>query len=142
MRSPKMIFKNLAEMKACMEEWQHILFLDNWYIEARLVDDLRDQGGEECWGLNIHEQVGRVATISVRKFRAGEDDQAPKKYCAEQILVHELLHCYYNWLQKDYKDHAAAFYDVKDHQQLELMAESFILAKYNLKRDFFYNKKD
>ena len=142
MRLPKMTFKNLAEMRKYMEYWQHVLCLEHWYLEPRLVDDLRDQDGEECWGLNVHEQINRVATISVRKFKAGEDDQSPKKYCAEQILVHELLHCTYNWLQKDYKDHAAAFYDVKDHQQLELMAEALILAKYNLKRDFFYNKKD
>jgi hypothetical protein len=139
---PKMTFKNLAEMKEYMKYWQHVLCLEHWFIEPRLVDELKDADGEDCWGLNNNEQVNRVATVSVRKFRPGEDDQSPKKYCAEQILVHELLHCDYNWLQKDYKDHAAAFYDVKDHQQLELMAEAFILAKYNLKRDFFYNKKD
>ena len=142
MLTPKMQFNNLAEMEKYMRRWQHILGLDHWYIEPRLVEELKDSDGEECWGLNVHEQVNRVAVVSVRKFRKGDDDQAPKKYCAEQILVHELLHCHYNWLQKDYKDHAAAFYDVKDHQQLELMAEALILAKYNLTRDFFYNKKD
>ena len=140
MRQPKMVFKNLAEMEKCMNEWQHTLFLDHWYLEPRLVDNLRDQDGEECWGLNVHEQVGRVATISVRKFRPGEDDQAPKKYCAEQILVHELLHCYYGWLQRDGGAYDSVVCSVKEHQQLELMAEAFILAKYNLKRDFFYNK--
>lgn len=137
---PKMSFKNLAEMEKYMKYWQHILCLDHWYLEAKLVDELVSDG-EECWGLNVHEQVNRVATISVRKFKEGRDDISPKKYCAEAILVHELLHCIYNWLQKDYKDHAAAFYDIVDHQQLELMAEALILAKYNLKRDFFYNKK-
>ena len=142
MLTPKMQFNNLAEMEKYMRRGQHILGLDHWYIEPRLVEELKDSDGEECWGLNVHEQVNRVAVVSVRKFRKGDDDQAPKKYCAEQILVHELLHCHYNWLQKDYKDHAAAFYDVKDHQQLELMAEALILAKYNLTRDFFYNKKD
>jgi hypothetical protein len=136
-----MIFETEEELEKYLRKWQHILCLDHWYIAGKLVDDLVSDG-EECWGLNTHEQVGRVATIQIRKFRPGEDDQSPKKYCAEQILVHELLHCTYNWLQKDYKDHAAAFYDVKDHQQLELMAEALILAKYNLKRNFFYNKKD
>lgn len=141
MRLPKMTFKNLAEMEKYLREWQHVLCLDFWYITPRLVDELKDSDGEDCWGLNVHEQINRAATISVRKFRPGEDDQAPKKYCAESILVHELLHCHYNWLAKDYKDHAAAFYDIKDHQQLELMAEALILAKYKLKRDFFYNNK-
>ena len=127
-------------MEKYMKEWQHILFLDHWYLEPRLVNDLRDDEGEECWGLNVHEQVSRVATISVRKFRPGEDDQAPKKYCAEQILVHELLHCYYGWLQRDGGAYDSVLCSVKEHQQLEMMAEAFILAKYNLKRDFFYNK--
>jgi hypothetical protein len=141
LKQPKMSFKNLAEMKKYLREWQHILCLDHWFIDCNLVDELVSEG-EECWGLNTHEQVNRVATIQIRKFVPGRDDVSPKKYCAEQILVHELLHCTYNWLQKDYKDHAAAFYDVKDHQQLELMAEALIMAKYNLKRNFFYNKKD
>lgn len=137
-----MQFKNLKEMTKCLRYWQHVLCLDHWYIVPRLVDELVHEG-DECWGLNIHEQVNRTAVISVRKYRP-EDAEAPKKYCAEQILVHELLHCHYNWLQKDTNDHDSVYYSVKDHQQLELMAEALIMAKYNIDRSFFYNdtKKD
>lgn len=141
MKMPKMTFDSLEEMEQYLRKWQHILCLDHWYIRPVLVDKVIDQDGDECWGLNTNEQVNRVAVISIKKYNPEEDDTSPKKYCAEQILVHELLHCSYNWLQKDYKDHASAFYDVKDHQQLELMAEAFIMAKYGLRRDFFYNKR-
>lgn len=141
MKTPKMAFDNLLEMKQYLKIWQHILGLDFWYIDCRLVEELVSDG-EECWGLNTHNHVDRSALITIRQYKEDRDGNSIKKYCAEQILVHELLHCVYNWLQKDDKDYAVAYYDVMEHQQLDLMAEALILARYNLKRDFFSNIKD
>ena len=94
MRKPKRIFKSVAEMEKYMEEWKDILMLHDWIIECRLVDELYNEG-EACWGLNSHELVGRTAVISIRKYKEDLDTSAVEKYCAEYLLIHELLHCVY-----------------------------------------------
>lgn len=139
MRKPKMIFKNVAEMEKYMEEWKDILMLHDWIIECRLVDELYNEG-EACWGLNSHELVGRTAVISIRKYKEDLDTSAVEKYCAEYLLIHELLHCVYPLFTKD--SYEANYFGIMEHRKLDKMAQSLLMAKYNLKFDWFKNKKD
>lgn len=139
---PKMKFSNKKEMMKYLREWQHRLFLDHWIIDAELVDELVDRDGVECWGLNTFEMIGRSSLIKIRKYNPDKDANAVRKYCAEQTLVHELLHCIYNWLLKDSNSHDSMYYDTMDHQQLDKIADALIMAKYDLPFEFFLNKKD
>ena len=138
-KQPKMVFKNLADMEECMEEWKEILMLHDWIIECRLVKELYNEG-EECWGLNNHELVGRTSTISVRQYDPDKDNTSVEKYCAEYILIHELLHLVYPVFTKD--SYEANYFGTMEHRKLDKMAQSFIMAKYNLKFNWFKNKKD
>lgn len=140
-RIPKMEFTNKKELMKYLNEWKHRLFLDHWIIDADLKDEVFDDENNECWGLNKIDVVSRVSYISIRKY-CDKDINAVRKYCAEQILVHELLHCIYNWLIKDGNNHDAMYYDTMDHQQLDKMADSLVMAKYNIPFEFFINKKD
>ena len=138
-KQPKMVFKNLADMEKCMEEWKEILMLHDWIIECRLVKELYNEG-EECWGLNSHELVGRTSTISVRQYDPDKDNTSVEKYCAEYILIHELLHLVYPVFTKD--SYEANYFGTMEHRKLDKMAQSFIMAKYNLNFNWFKNKKD
>jgi len=140
--TPRMRFSNKKEMMKYLREWQHRLFLDDWIIDAELVDELVDNDGNECWGLNNLEIVGRSSLIKLRKYNEDKDPRAVRKYCVEQTLVHELLHCIYNWLVKDGNNHDAVYFDTMDHQQLDKMADALLMAKYNIPFEFFLNKKD
>lgn len=142
MSYPKCNFKNVNDLIKCMEEWKHRLFLDDWIIRVELKDNVVDSQNNSCYGLNCMNFITREAIIQIRKYDKEKDKDTCRKFCMEQTLVHELLHCIYNWLQKDYNNHEAAYYDNKDHQQLDKLADSLIMAKYNIPFEWFINKKD
>ena len=139
MKQPKMKFKDVAEMEKYMEEWKEILMLHDWLIECRLVKELYNEG-ETCWGLNSHELVGRTSVISIRQYNEELDKTAVEKYCAEYILIHELLHCVYPVFTKE--TYEANYFGTMEHRKLDKMAQSLLMAKYNLKFNWFKNKKD
>lgn len=58
------------------------------------------------------------------------------KYCAEQILVHELLHCKYNWICNE-NSYEGKYVDVMEHGLLEQMAKSLIMVKYGVGLEYF-----
>lgn len=58
------------------------------------------------------------------------------KYCAEIILVHELLHCKMNWISNN-DTYEGKYFDTVEHALLEQMAKSLIMAKYNVGLEYF-----
>ena len=126
MAKPIMQFKNIAQAKRCLREWQRRLFLEDWTIDLRLVKpkEIPGRQGETDW-----ESVNQSAVIKVARVKHQEYIQ---KVCAEKVLVHELLHCKYN-VRPASRNYLA------QHQLLEQMAKSLIMAKYNLPFKWFLN---
>ena len=60
----------------------------------------------------------------------------PCDFINENVLVHELLHCKYNWLANE-SFYEGKYVDVMEHGLLEQMAKSLIMAKYDLILDYF-----
>lgn len=57
----------------------------------------------------------------------------------KETLIHELLHCKYNWLNKDYQSHDSAYYDTLEHGLLEQMSKTLLMVKYDLDFKWFEN---
>lgn len=135
---PIMEFKDNRQLMKCMREWKKILFLDAWIIKAELLD--REEcilGGEECVGINHFIIPGHESMISVAR---PDNDIRGRivKYCAEKTLVHELLHCKYNWVTET-GTQEGKYYEGLEHSLIEQMAKSLIMVKYELPSSWFEN---
>lgn len=137
-KTPIMEFETEEQLQACIEEWKKVLFLQHWVIKGKLVDELYDSNGVELAGHNNFVIEGNCCLIQI--VRANEDNKSRiVKYCAEETLVHELLHCKYNWTQKSSDSIEYAYYEIMEHSLIEQMAKSLIMAKYNLPFEWFFN---
>ena len=136
MSSPIMEFTSSEQMYNCLKEWKERLFLQDWIIKVKLVEpdemNLKDGCGE-----NIYVIENKCCVIKILKPEFYGDRIV--KYCAEEILIHELLHCKYNWVERDYNSIEVAYYDTLEHSLLEQMAKSLLMTKYNLNLDWFKN---
>lgn len=134
--NPIMEFKSEEEAYACLKYWQEKLFLSDWIIKIKLCSpdemDLQDVCGE-----NNFQIENRCCVIKMMKPEYYGDRIV--KYCAEAILIHELLHCKYNWVERDYNSIEVAYYDTLEHSLIEQMAKSLFMTKYNLSLDWFKN---
>lgn len=121
------------ELNQSLKEWQSRLFLDDWIIKTNICEptDFIVQGRS---GENEFQIVNRCCVIRIIDPKYYGD--RIMKYCAELILVHELLHCKYNWL-KDDGTYEGKYFDTMDHALLEQMAKSLIMAKYGVGLDYF-----
>lgn len=139
-KTPIMEFDNQEHLQSCIEEWKKILFLQDWTIKGILVDPplVDEDSGDELCGLNSFQVVNKCSAIHI--VRPTDDIKSRiVKYCAEENLVHELLHCKYNWTQKEANSIEYAYYDTLEHSLIEQMAKSLIMAKYNLQFEWFQN---
>lgn len=138
---PVMEFKDDAELNKCLDYWKEKLFLRDWIIKAELKDEVTLPTGENCYGTNAFEYSTRQSTILIRKYNPDVDSKCERKYCAEQTLVHELLHCIYAYLAKSGSpSYESAYLEAHEHQQLDRLADTLIMTKYNVSFDFFINK--
>ena len=134
MAKPIMAFKSNKELYDSLKEWQTRLFLSEWTICAKLVEPVVIPGLQ---GENELSFENNASVISI--IIPGDDViNRVQRFCAEKVLVHELLHCKYNILEKD-NTYESAYLDSRQHQLLEQMAKSLIMAKYNLPFDWFKN---
>lgn len=135
---PIMEFKDNRQLMKCMRYWKKILFLDHWIIKAALVDreDCKVDG-EECAGKCHFQIAGSSSMISIA---IPDDDMRERiaKYCAEKTLVHELLHCKYNWTVSP-DSMVGNYFEAQEHSLIEQMAKSLIMAKYGLTLSWFEN---
>lgn len=127
-------FKTQEELNECLKWWQSKLFLDSWIIKAKICEpcdfSVEGRGGENSMVFENKESAIRI--LDKKYF----PDDAIAIYCAEHVLVHELLHCKYNFLLNK-GTFESVYVDVMEHQLLEEMAKTLIMAKYNLDFDYF-----
>lgn len=134
---PIMEFKSELEAYECLREWQDRLFLNNWIIKLVFCDSIHNENGEELAGQNTFQITNQCCTIQIVKLN---DDVKSRiaKVSQEAVLVHELLHCKYNWIQLP-NSFEGNYYDELEHALLEEMAKSLIMAKYNIPFSWFKN---
>lgn len=132
-------FETPEQLEECLRWWQHKLYLDSWLIVAHTTNEIIDKDGSRMCcteGLNIFEHESSQSSIQIITKETHDDERMIFKYCAEKILVHELLHCKYAWM-----DNQTAYESVylcsKEHQLLEEMARTLVMAKYNLDYGYF-----
>lgn len=135
---PIMEFTSDEHLQSCIEEWKKVLFLQGWVIKGKLEDELTDSDGNELAGLNQFQVSNQCSLIRIVKANPDNTSRIVK-YCAEATLVHELLHCKYNWAQKCSDSIEYAYFDTLEHGLLEQMAKSLIMTKYNLPFEWFCN---
>lgn len=136
--TPVMEFESDEHLQRCIEEWKEVLFLNDWIIKGVLVDHIENEHGEEFSGQNSFQIVNKCGLVKVVKA-TDENKAGIMKYCGEQIVVHELLHCKYNWVERDYDSIEVAYYDELEHGLIEQMAKSLIMVKYKLPFKWFMN---
>lgn len=129
----KEVFGSKEELNTCLKWWQEKLFLTDWIIKARICEPC-DFQNEDCMGENSFDMVNKCCVIRILDKKYYGD--RIMKYCAEKVLVHELLHCKYNWLAND-GSYEGKYVDVTEHGLLEQMAKSLIMAKYDVNLDYF-----
>lgn len=131
----KEIFNSEKELYEYLKWWQEKLFLTDWIIEARICTP-EDFIEKDCCGENEFEIENKSCVIRILNHKYY--GKRILRYCAEKILVHELLHCKYNWIANN-DSYESKYVDVMEHGLLEQMAKSLIMAKYNLSLDYFKN---
>ena len=126
-------FTSQKELDSCLKWWQRKLGLENWVISATCVKQKKLDPGSE--GENLLSFDNRESIIRLMRY---EDYSKKSKFrvCQEKVLVHELLHCIYCPIMPD-KTYEAKFLSIMSHQQLEQMAKTLIMVKYNLSLSYF-----
>lgn len=129
----KEVFISKEELNAYLKWWQEKLFLTDWIIKAKICEpcDFVDEGN---MGENSFDMVNRCCVIRILDKKYYGD--RIMKYCAEKVLVHELLHCKYNWIANE-SSYEGKYVDVMEHGLLEQMAKTLIMAKYDLSINYF-----
>jgi hypothetical protein len=127
-------FRSTEEAVECMLWWKRRLYLDDWIIKILLVPRHEIEGYS---GQNHFMHENRCAVIHIA---IPDDDMRSRiiKQCHEKTLVHELLHCKYNWMQDD-GSYEGKYLDICEHALLEQMARSLIMAKYGVPPEWFSN---
>ena len=134
MQEPIQEFESLEQANEYLKEWQERLYLNDWIIELKLVDpdEIPDERGHN-WFF-FEKQISRVWLAKLTDILRTTADK-----CYQEItLVHELLHLKFNCIENE-DTYEGKFLELHEHQLIEQMARSLIMAKYNLKPDWFKN---
>lgn len=134
------IFEDQEHLEMCLREWKHRLFLDHWLIRASITNEITDVDGKvitDVSGYNTFIFESCHANIQILSDRAYKENNMLFKHCMEKDLVHELLHCKYDWMGNQGGTYEGVYLDATEHQKLEEMAKSLIMAKYGVGYDYF-----
>jgi len=137
---PCIEFKDQHEANLYLKEWQKRLFLDDWIIKVKVVKPNDMPKDDESGHISFVHHL-KAAVIDIAKSRDDKDDLVIK-CCHEQTLVHELLHCKYNLIEPCEDNYSGMYLDLSQHQLLEEMAKSLIMAKYGVGFEWFRNFKE
>ena len=136
-KEPICIFKDQAELDACLKWWKKRLFLNDWIISAHVIP-MSEFNMEDAVGENLYQSGSKCAVIHICTEESYPSD-AMLKQCQEKTLVHELLHCNYCCL--NFPDsYEGKITEIFEHQRLEELARSLIMIKYGVDADWFENK--
>lgn len=134
MKAPKEIFTSQAELDLYLKYWQDKLFLNDWIIRAKVVTPDQFESGCDIMGENHVDFVNKCCIIRIVNPRSYGD--CMMRYCAEKILVHELLHCKYNFnITSD--TYEGNYLDLVEHSMLEQLSKTLIMTKYNIPFSYF-----
>ena len=132
-------FQNDKEFQKCAKEWQHKLFLDDWFIKFELIEQeiYADDKESKLYGYcqRIWENHEAVIRISHVKGTNG----IVTKGIEELTLIHELLHCKLFPLEvdDDHSSYEGLSLELQNHIHIEQLAKSLLMAKYNLDYNYF-----
>lgn len=137
---PIIEFKSNAELRECLKYWQNILYLNDWIFDICLEDaeNMLIDGKPQA-GTNHLDFVHKCSVVKIAK-RTETTAIRIVKIPHEAVLVHELLHCKYNWIGGD--QYVQIYVETTEHALLEQMARSLIMAKYGLTPDWFNNVRE
>ena len=94
-------------------------------------------GDEDVMGYNSYVLEEKACVIVIKQF-TDDDTSRIVKVCQEKILVHELLHCKYNFVSSP-RSYESVHLDVCEHQYLEQMAKTLMMVKYGIGFEWFKN---
>ena len=137
-KSPIMEFTSQKQLNKCLREWQKTLFLDHWIISV-IISSPKKLG--DNWGNNHFVYESNTSLIRLVKSTKSTTNKV-MKYCMEQVLVHELLHCKYLSVEAQHPQIEDVHYEKKQHELIDQMAKSLIMVKYNLPFEWFKNFKE
>lgn len=126
-------FESQTQLDELVKYWQHVLHLDHWCIKAKLVDKIDGDENIEIVGLNETSYENCQSLISI----ATSDNNAVTKHCEELTLLHELLHCAFIAVENPEPSVSDVVFMVVEHQKVELLAKSFIMARYHVDMEWF-----
>ena len=125
-----------SNLQDALEYWKKVLQLQNWCIKAVLTGENLEVDGKVVRGRNTTEYLKCESFIEISTVEyAGEYT----KHCEELTLVHELLHCAMPLLCND-DDSATmrdAWVELLEHQRIDMLAKSLIMAKYGVGIEWF-----
>lgn len=134
--SPIMRFESQQQLDESLAEWQSRLLLSDWIIMAKLVNpEELVKDGIELTGFNDSEATLMTSLISIAD---GEFTDTITKVCAEESLVHELLHLKLPMFIVD-GSIESCLYNSGVHATIEQLAKSLLMAKYKLSLSWFKN---
>lgn len=134
---PIMQYTSQQQLDESLKEWQARLGLSDWVIKVKLCKVLDSIFANGHCSSNYTSKTAFIEILKEPNENSGTDYI---KFCAEETLVHELLHCviYGSTIINENKCSIAEQYmDTRIHAELESLAMAFIMAKYNLTIDWF-----
>lgn len=135
-KEPKCNYYVDSTLQDSLEWWKKVLHLQNWCIKVVLTDEKLEVDGRAVHGRNTTEYLKCESFIEISTVEyAGEYT----KHCEELTLVHELLHCAMPLFCND-DDSATmrdAWVELLEHQRIDMLAKSLIMAKYGVGIEWF-----
>ena len=134
---PIIQFASQQQLDESLKEWQARLGLSDWVIKVNLCKVLDNPFAN---GHCFSNYIAKTAEINILKEPNENSGTNYIKFCAEETLVHELLHCviYGSTIINENKCSISEQYmDTRIHAELESLARAFIMAKYNITIDWF-----
>ncbi len=135
---PKMFFENEKQILECLRKWQSRLGLSDWYICARIceADDMPEPLLLGFSNVQHENACGDILLLRKEDIPADTIIKSPQ----EQTLIHELLH--FKFVSFELKSREEAYFDVMQHQTIEVIARALFMAEYNLSHDWFIHDEN
>ena len=134
---PVVEFESQTQLDEYLEKWKVILGLQDWMIKASVVGKeympLEDSAGVNEYSIPMMQSI--IYILDPKDY----EDDTMDVYIAEKILVHELLHLVFTYVDRE-NDYESKLADLIEHQKIEKMAKSFMKARYHLTDNDFYRQ--
>lgn len=138
MAKPIETFKSNEQFQKCCKEWQHKLFLDDWFIKFELTEEELHMEEDTLDGMCEFNFNNKEAKIVIFNGKYVSDDTIMRQI-GELTVIHELLHIKAEYLSDMdiVGKENETFHKYIYHQSIETMAKSLLMVKYNLDYDYF-----